>query len=100
MIAGALVVSGESVTVFCSIPGKQLKLVCFRHHISVIAKKKTGVNAQRTGRELLFPSLSKHLVTQSMFYLVSTESPRRKKAKITGLVGSRCESYIKFNRTM
>lgn len=32
-----------------------------------------------------------------MLYLVSTESPRRKKAKI---VGSSCESYTNFNRTI
>jgi len=37
---GALVVSRNFVTVFCSIPGKQMKVTCFRLQILVVSKKK------------------------------------------------------------
>lgn len=46
VVAG--VVSENFVTVFCNNPGKQLKLVCFRHQILVVTKKRQTEGKKRT----------------------------------------------------
>lgn len=75
-----------------------MKLASFRHQILVVAKKKMSKWREgKKGTSVSFPILTTRysICIDTALYLVSAESPRRKKTKI---VGSGYESYIKFNR--